>query len=157
VRDSDLRRARNGRTPGPAPDRHPPATDAKPRAATWCDFTDLAADSCHHCKETTMELEAQLTATYRERAHLAAFLTVLYPSVIVIDGDPSAPGWALVYVDSPAGQLSWHLSGDDLDLFPHVQRVASNEVTWDGHTTEEKYERIRSLTAALASFGASNR
>lgn len=99
-----------------------------------------------------MQLEAQLTATYRERAHLVAFLTVLYPSVIILDGDPDAPGWALVYVDSPTGQLSWHLSGDDLDLFPHVKRVETSAVTWDNHTTDEKYGRIRQLTAELAKF-----
>lgn len=121
---------------------------AEPR----CDHTDLPTYLCHHCQEITMKLEAQLTAAYRERAHLVAFLTVLYPSVIITDGDPDAPGWALVYVDSPTGQLSWHLSGDDLDLFPHVQRVETSAVTWDNHTTDEKYARIRQLTADLAPF-----
>lgn len=91
-----------------------------------------------------------LNAAYRERAHLVAHLAALYPSCIVFDGDPGAPGWALIYVDSPAGQLSWHLSADDLDLFPHVERVASSAVEWDGHTTERKYRRLDNLTRTIA-------
>lgn len=90
---------------------------------------------------------------YRERAHLVAHPAALYPSAIVFDGDPGAPGWALVYVDSPAGQLSWHLSGDDLDLFPHVERVASNVAEWDGHSTEQKYRRLDNLTRTIAAKG----
>lgn len=99
-----------------------------------------------------MDIADQLNAAYRERAHLVALLTVLWPSVIILDGDPDAPGWALVYIDSPTGQLSWHLSGDDLDLFPHVPRVETSAVTWDNHTTEEKYQRIRQQTAEIAEF-----
>jgi hypothetical protein len=87
---------------------------------------------------------------YRERAHLVAHLAAVYPSVIVFDGDPGAPGWALIYVDSPAGQLSWHLSGDDLDLFPHVERAATDAVAWDGHSTEVKYRRLDNLTRTVA-------
>jgi hypothetical protein len=91
------------------------------------------------------------TTVYRERAHLVAHVASLYPSVIAYS-DPSEPEWPVVYVDSPAGQLSWHLSKDDLDLFPHVPVVPADDsrAQWDGHTTEEKYERIGSLAGKVS-------
>lgn len=56
MRESDIRRARNGLpTPaGRAADRHPPITTSRPDAVPWCDFTDLPAESCQHCKEIRM-------------------------------------------------------------------------------------------------------
>jgi hypothetical protein len=43
--------------------------------------------------------------------------------------DPAQPDWPLVYIQLPTGQISWHMPG-----FPSP---------YDGHTTEEKYQRIR--------------
>jgi len=88
---------------------------------------------------------------YRERAHLIAHLATVHPAVIVLGSDPELPEWPVIYVDSPEGQLSWHLSGDDMDLFRHV-RITTGEhaPTWDGHTTEEKYERLSALVASRA-------
>lgn len=80
---------------------------------------------------------------YRERAHLVAFLAKVYPSVIGYN-DPHEPDWPVVYISTPQGQLSWHLSKNDLDLFDHVPQTGC--VTWDGHTTEQKYERLDRLT-----------
>jgi hypothetical protein len=90
-----------------------------------------------------------LDAAYRERAHLLAHLAALYPSHIGID--PSEPDWPVVYVETDAGQLSWHLSADDLPLFAHVPR---GEADWDGHTTEQKYQRLDNLTRTVAARGA---
>ncbi|MEV2277842.1 hypothetical protein AB0I72_19880 [Nocardiopsis sp. NPDC049922] len=87
-------------------------------------------------------------AVYRERAALVAYLAALYPAVIVPDGDPATPGWSLIYVDTPQGQMSWHLSSDDLDLFAHVPTVDEGP-TWDGHSTE-KYRRLAALTTDQA-------
>lgn len=81
---------------------------------------------------------------YRERAHLVAHLAACYPSIIGVD--PAEPDWPVVYVKTAEGQMSWHIAAEDMDLFEHVPR--SEVVTWDGHTTGEKYERLRRLTAA---------
>jgi hypothetical protein len=88
---------------------------------------------------------------YRERAHLAAYLAARHPSRIA-HNDPTAPDWPVLYVDTPAGQLTWHLNPDDLDLFTHVPVVASDDpaARWDGHTTPEKYRRLDALTQAFA-------
>jgi hypothetical protein len=149
MRESDIRRARNGLpTPaGRAADRHPPTT-SRPDAVPWCDFTDLPAEGCQHCKEIEMADQAALNAAYRERAHLVALLAAQYPSHVG-HNDPTAPEWAVVTVEAPGGQLCWHISPDDMDLFEHVQQTNRICRGWDGHTTEEKYQRIRDLTAVV--------
>lgn len=86
---------------------------------------------------------------YRERAHLVAHLAALYPSHIGVD--PSESDWPVVYIDTDAGQLSWHISQDDLPLFAHVRR---GDADWDGHSTTEKYGRLDNLTRTLAARGA---
>ncbi|CAM5346068.1 WDGH domain-containing protein [Streptomyces aurantiogriseus] len=88
-----------------------------------------------------------MDGVYRERAHLVAHLAAAYPSAIGYH-DPDEPDWAVVIIELPTGQASWHVSPDDMDLFAHVQRSETN--TWDGHSTEEKYARIDAHTRALA-------
>ena len=85
-----------------------------------------------------------LNAAYRERAQLVALLAALYPSHIG-HTDPDEPDWAVVIVEVPTGQLSWHIAPGDMRLFSHVQRTSRICRGWDGHTAEEKYERIREL------------
>lgn len=82
---------------------------------------------------------------YRERSHLVAHLAAAYPSSLTID--PAEPDWPVVLIDLPTGQLSWHISPDDMDLFGHVAQGAA---TWDGHDTQEKYRRLDEHTRALA-------
>lgn len=62
------------------------------------------------------------------------------------------PGWHIVYIDTPAGQMSWHISPNDVDLFEHVEFVDSADprAQWDGHTTAIKYERLAALTQGSA-------
>lgn len=52
----------------------------------------------------------------------------------------------MVYL--PTGQCAWHVSPDDVDLFEHVKREETD--LWDGHTTDQKHERIRAYTRANA-------
>lgn len=84
---------------------------------------------------------------YRERAHLVAHLAALYPATIGYH-DPNEPDWAVVIIDLPTGQVSWHVAPADMDLFETVRRSEIN--TWDGHTTDEKYARLDAHTRALA-------
>ncbi|MFD7978866.1 hypothetical protein [Streptomyces sp. NPDC059071] len=89
--------------------------------------------------------ESERDGVYRERAHLVALLAALYPSHIG-HTDPSAPDWAVVIVETPSGQLSWHIAASDMWLFGHVRSTDRVCRGWDGHTTEHKYERVRDLT-----------
>jgi hypothetical protein len=47
----------------------------------------------------------------------------------------------VVYIDHPEGQLSWHIHDSHLPFFDHVER-GNGKRSWDGHTTEEKYQRL---------------
>ncbi|MFD0883862.1 hypothetical protein ACFQ08_04730 [Streptosporangium algeriense] len=98
-----------------------------------------------------VEPEPEVWNPYRERAALVAYLAAVYPSAIVPNADPDEPNWPVIYVTTPQGQLSWHLSTADLDLFPHVPVLdADQSPAWDGHTTAEKYERLAALTRDVA-------
>lgn len=45
--------------------------------------------------------------------------------------DPQEPEWPVAFIELPQGQISWHMP-----QFPEG---------WDGHTVDEKYERIRTF------------
>ena len=49
----------------------------------------------------------------------------------------------IVFIACPTGQLSWHIHDDELPLFSWVVRGFTE---WDGHTTAEKYDRMRRCT-----------
>lgn len=93
---------------------------------------------------------------YRERAFLVAHLAACKPHHWI--EDPAEPDWPVILIETEAGQMSWHISKDDLDLFPPKNPPpAGTEPTWDGHTTEEKYERLARLTALMARITEGNR
>lgn len=109
-------------------------------------------------KRDTGELIADLAGArrerdgaYRERAQLVAYLAACYRSVIMHDADLDAPGWSVIFIDTPSGQMSWHLHENDLDLFRHVPKILRHVPgPWDGHTADEKYRRLAELTTATA-------
>lgn len=88
--------------------------------------------------------QQEVANVYRERAHLVALLAALYPSSLAYS-DPDTPEWPVVTVETPAGQMSWHVAPDDVGLFDHLDGPAEG-FEWDGHSTDEKYERMRDLT-----------
>lgn len=47
------------------------------------------------------------------------------------------------YIESPKGQLSWHIKDTELPLFSHLK--FNPHAKWDGHSTEEKYLRLLSI------------
>lgn len=63
--------------------------------------------------------------------------------------DVGSAGWHLLYLDLAGKQCSWHIAPGDVYLFDHVPLVDTDDprARWDGHTTEEKYQRIAELTA----------
>lgn len=52
--------------------------------------------------------------------------------------DPDDPDWPVLYVDTPHGQVSWHLPSRDFDL----SFLPSYGREWDGHDLEEKRRRL---------------
>jgi hypothetical protein len=49
--------------------------------------------------------------------------------------DFAEPTWPTVYIELPTGQISWHLP--------------EHPTEYDGHTTEEKYDRIAKYVASV--------
>lgn len=93
-------------------------------------------------------LEAELRNVYRERAHFVALLSAMVPGCLAYT-DPDTPQWPVLTLDGgPEGQMSWHIAPDDLDLFAHMP-LDENVIPWDGHSTDEKYERLRTMTGFM--------
>jgi hypothetical protein len=103
---------------------------------SWCSQKVM-----FNAAERIEELEAARDGAYTERNRLVAFLASIYPSGVK---KTAIHGWDeawhnCVYIDLPVGQASWHYHNDEAHLFAHLPPY---ENKWDGHTTEEKYERI---------------
>lgn len=98
-------------------------------------------------------LKERKDGAYLERNQVVATLAKCFPSGIArtaIDGwDEEWHG--CVYIDLPTGQVSWHYHDSHAHLFaglPPYNRA------WDGHSTEEKYQRLAALTPQPAQGGA---
>lgn len=97
-------------------------------------------------QERSVAYEHISNALYTERGRLVAFLASVYPSRI--GPDPDDPPWFVVTIDTPTGQMCWHVSDvDRMDrhLFDHIRPAVPADPPWDGHTTSEKYERLAEL------------
>lgn len=86
----------------------------------------------------------QTNAVYRDRAHILALLALHYPAYVAYS-DRTNPEWAVLTLDTPEGQMSWHIAPADVGLFTHVRRAddALAAEAYDGHSTEDKHDRIR--------------
>ncbi|MCX4827151.1 hypothetical protein OG746_26845 [Streptomyces sp. NBC_01016] len=94
----------------------------------------------------------QLSAAYRERAHLVALLAAMTPGAVIAPApDVDEPGWQIAYLTIGGRQASWHIAPRDAYLFAAVEYVEADDprAQWDGHTTEEKYIGIAAYTAEL--------
>ncbi|MFE5582527.1 hypothetical protein [Kitasatospora sp. NPDC056531] len=98
--------------------------------------------------EQILAVKDQPDGAYRERAHLTAWLATIYPAVITPATDIDEDGWQILYITADRHQLSWHIHPRDTDLYAHVEHVSADDprAQWDGHTTEQKYAAIRSLS-----------
>ena len=84
---------------------------------------------------------------YDERDRLVAAISKLFPSRLERHPDSDVTWddeWRwIVFIDLPTGQASWHIHDRELPWFKHLTRSCSK--SWDGHTTEEKYQRLERL------------
>lgn len=96
-------------------------------------------------KELRKEIKAKNQA-YWERNQLVSVLSKLYPSGLgkhPAEDTSWEKEWSnIVYIDLPTGQASWHIHDRDLEYFKHLKPYSKE---WDGHSTEEKYNRIAKL------------
>lgn len=63
-----------------------------------------------------------------------------YP--VGIKQDPQQPGWPVIMIDLPTGQVGWHIPESDL-------RGSWQEYPgeWDGHNLKEKRQRMAAFIA----------
>lgn len=80
---------------------------------------------------------------YRERAMLLAHLSTFHPSHLMVDAEGEAGFQTVVCIHTSEGQMGWHIADEDVDLFDHLW---TRENHYDGHTTEDKYERLNRVT-----------
>jgi hypothetical protein len=90
------------------------------------------------------ELQHQKDNAYRERDQLVAALSKLFPAHLARHTDPDwEDDWRnIVCVHLPAGQATWHIHDRERLWFDHLAYAPSH---WDGHTTDEKYERLAKI------------
>lgn len=131
-------------------------TNSTPQSLEDCMSVDLRAivpdESTFYISAVEAYIASQVAAAekakdnaYWERNQLVAFLTKLYPSWIGYhDGEDWEDDWrTIIYIKTPAGQLSWHIHDGDKKYFTHLDPGLEE---WDGHTTEEKYQRLAQLS-----------
>lgn len=91
------------------------------------------------------EMEGRKDAAYLERNQVVAALAKCFPSGVA---RTAIEGWSddwhgCVYIDTPNGQVSWHFHDSHAHLF---EGLPPYNGAWDGHRTEEKYQRLAALT-----------
>lgn len=117
----------------------------------------ILRDQLKETKEAWAEANESRNGAYMERAKvlrmaLAVDLTRIFHSVVMTPAmDVQEPGWWIIFLHSESGQMSWHLSPEQAELFDFVERVKPTDprAVWDNHTTEQKYQRIDDLVAFL--------
>lgn len=106
-----------------------------------------AVDEIDRLRADFAAKEAEKNGAYAERNKVVAALAKLFPSGVLRDTDEA--GWWIVFIDLPDGQASWHFHESELDLLVGIPKY---EGEWDGHSTEEKYARLKSLHPAYFRF-----
>jgi hypothetical protein len=85
---------------------------------------------------------------YSERNKLVCALSKIFPSWMERHPDDDKDwddDWRwIVFIDAPTGQLSWHIHDSEFSMFVHLRIKDGN--SWDGHTTDEKYNRLQALS-----------
>lgn len=122
------------------PDYNPNGTaNPKGDAAYWRARAEVA-------EGRIVELEEWKNRAYSERDKLVAALSKLFPASLELHPENEAweDDWRwIVFIDLPTGQATWHIHDSELPMFDHLPRLAGRK--WDGHTTEEKYQRLADL------------
>lgn len=97
----------------------------------WPPTDEQKAEALKDLKEILVELEP-LDQHYEAR-YMVVLIAMAMAYVAGLEAgfrlDPAEPDWPVAYIELPTGQVSWHMP--------------AHKREWDGHTTEEKYERIR--------------
>lgn len=90
-----------------------------------------------------MSITAELNSVYAERDKLVSALSKLFPSHLTKHEGEWEDDWRnIVCVHLTTGQATWHIHDSELPWFSHLSQQENH---WDGHSTEEKYERVLAI------------
>lgn len=88
-----------------------------------------------------------LDAVYRDRnlvvqAYAEAMESLDYH--VAWGVDENEPDWPVLYIETPYGQVSWHIPKVERIYEPPDRTGSFGPVKWDGHTDAVKFDRLRS-------------
>lgn len=120
---------------------------------------DLAAE-VERLRAELAAADASTNEAYADRNMVVAFAARLSMAVGwrvgtgPHQGDDT--GWEeawrnVVFIDTPAGQLSWHYHADHGFLFEGLPAYGR---PWDRHTTDEKYDRLETVVHRMDEVNA---
>jgi hypothetical protein len=117
----------------------------------------LSSEQLRLIKERDEQKDAKDNA-YRERDKCVAGLAALAVRLgwkAWIGTHPADEPWDddwrfIIFINLPTGQVSWHIHDSELPMFDFLDERTEN--AWDGHTTEQKYERLLSLCNGAAPY-----
>ncbi len=129
---------------------------AEKDAALYEYESEVLAAGCGTVKQIAAERDAAIAAkeeigqrkddAYEERNRVVAALArlALASGYRVVRTRTAIEGWSedwhgCVYINLPCGQSSWHFHDSQAWLFADLPEGGE---TWDGHTTEQKYDRL---------------
>ena len=96
--------------------------------------------------EEGKQLEDSKNQAYWERNQLLVLLSKIYPSHLCEHPDDDLywdAEWRwIVCIHIPNSQATWHIHDSEKHFFDHLE---IKDAHWDGHTTKEKYERIKNI------------
>ena len=93
--------------------------------------------------ESERRYESQPDEAYLDRNLLVvAFAKLALHRGLPVSVRTSDASWAIVYVNLPTGQVSWHVPSCTPGLH-ELQSVAGGLAEWDGHDIEVKRGRLR--------------
>jgi hypothetical protein len=133
-----------------------PASTNDPSAVSSAGLrlTEIAALRISCLERELADMKARKDAAYLERNECVALLARMALKLGWAAGltRTAIDGWSddwhgCVYIDLPAGQVSWHYHDSHANLFvdlpPYVR-------AWDGHDTPLKYARVRAPLASMS-------
>lgn len=115
---------------------------------------DFAYEELNETREYAESLKNQVADAYDERNHVALLTALVINDMEEASGHEHSCGWCHDPEGEPGftrfislfhGRYTFHVP-DDMNL----GRLPLMKFTWDGHTTEEKYNRIRKLAEVQA-------
>lgn len=119
------------------------------QSRAWTEIVRLRT-KLTECELEREDLHSRKDEAYLERNQCVALIARMAIALGYRAGTArtAIDGWSndwhgCVYIDLPAGQVSWHYHDSQTHLFEWLPPYRGN---WDGHDTPEKYRRVLSRT-----------